>query len=67
VTVAESRFGKIDPLWRVVFNGEEPELRRGRNFFKLIAPRANERCRICLAPFETATPTRSSTRCSATR
>jgi adenylate cyclase len=52
VTVPENRFERIDPLWHAVFSGDEPVLRRGRNLFKLIAPRANERCRICLAPFE---------------
>jgi adenylate cyclase len=48
----EDHFGNIDPFWRKVFTGEAPVLRRGRNFFKLISPRANARCRICSAPFE---------------
>jgi hypothetical protein len=32
----EEHFGNIDPLWRAIFSGEAQELRRGRNFFKLI-------------------------------
>jgi adenylate cyclase len=52
MSTAEDHFGSFDPLWRAVFTGDAPVLRRGRNFFKLIAPGANARCRICLAPFE---------------
>jgi adenylate cyclase len=48
----EEHLGNIDPLWRAIFSGEAQELRRGRNFFKLISPGANARCRICFAPFE---------------
>lgn len=50
----EDRFDTTDQLWRAVFTGEETALRRGRAFFKLISPLANERCRICFAPFEGA-------------
>jgi len=50
----EDHFGTTDQLWRSVFTGEEASLRHGRTFFKLIAPLANDRCRICLAPFEGA-------------
>ena len=49
---AEDPFGDFEPLWLAVLSGEAPVLRRGRNFFKLISPAANERCRICFAPFE---------------
>jgi hypothetical protein len=49
---AEDHFDNIDPLWFAVLSGEAPVLRRGRNFFKLISPAANARCRVCFAPFE---------------
>ena len=46
------RFQEFNPIWRDVFSGEKPVLRRGRHFFKMISPSANERCRLCEAPFE---------------
>jgi adenylate cyclase len=48
----EDFFGSFDPMWRAVFSGDQPVLRRGRRLFKLISPGATERCRICFAPFE---------------
>jgi adenylate cyclase len=52
VRTTQDQFERFDPMWRAVFSGEEPVLRRGRHFFKLLSPRANARCRICFAPFE---------------
>lgn len=52
MTQPEEHFERINPLWRSVFTGEVKKLQRGRAFFKFIAPLADVRCRICLAPFE---------------
>ena len=49
---AEDFFGNSEPMWRAILSGDETVLRRGRRFFKMISPGANERCRICFAPFE---------------
>jgi adenylate cyclase len=48
----EEHFERVNPLWRSVFTGEVKKLQRGRAFFKFISPLADDRCRICLAPFE---------------
>lgn len=38
-----------DELWRKLFSGELPKLRRGRHLYKFIP--ANPRCRLCNVPF----------------
>jgi adenylate cyclase len=52
VSEPEQSFDTVQPVWRAVFSGDVPDLRRGRRLFKLISPRARDRCRICLAPFD---------------
>ena len=29
---------QFNPLWRAIFSGEHPELRRGRKMFRLMSP-----------------------------
>jgi adenylate cyclase len=45
-------FGEFNPLWRAIFSGEHPELKRGRKLFRLMSPTAHERCRLCYAGFD---------------
>ncbi len=42
----------FNPLWRAIFSGEHPELRRGRKMLRLISPTAHDRCRLCYAGFD---------------
>jgi adenylate cyclase len=42
----------FNPLWRAIFSGEHPELRRGRKMFRLMSPTAHDRCRLCYAGFD---------------
>ena len=42
----------FNPLWRSIFSGEHPELRRGRKILRLISPTAHDRCRLCYAGFD---------------
>ena len=42
----------FNPLWRSIFSGEHPELKRGRKMLRLISPTANNRCRLCYAGFD---------------
>ena len=42
----------INPLWRSVFSGEHPGLRRGRKLLRLLSPTARDRCRLCYAGFD---------------
>jgi adenylate cyclase len=41
-----------NPIWRAVFSGEHPELKRGRKIFRLISTTAHNRCRLCYAGFD---------------
>jgi adenylate cyclase len=41
----------INPMWRELFSGEHPELKRGRKMFRLMSPTASDRCRLCYAGF----------------
>jgi adenylate cyclase len=43
---------QLNPLWRAIFSGEHPELRRGRKMFRLMSPTARDRCRLCYAGFD---------------
>jgi adenylate cyclase len=45
------QFEGVDPTWHALLTGKLPELRKGRNFFKLISPYMADRCRLCYAPF----------------
>ena len=42
----------FNPLWRAIFSGEHPELRRGRKILRLLSPTASDRCRLCYAGFD---------------
>ena len=42
----------FNPLWRAIFSGEHPELKRGRKMLRLISPTARDRCRLCYAGFD---------------
>ena len=42
----------FNSVWRSVFAGEHPELRRGRKLLRLISPTAHNRCRLCYAGFD---------------
>jgi adenylate cyclase len=41
-----------NPVWRAIFSGEHPELKRGRNVLRLLSPTARNRCRFCYAGFD---------------
>jgi adenylate cyclase len=43
---------QFNPLWRELFAGEHPKLRRGRKMLRLISPTATHRCRLCYAGFD---------------
>jgi adenylate cyclase len=43
---------QVNPVWRAVFAGEHPELRRGRKLLRLLSPTASHRCRLCYAGFD---------------
>ena len=43
---------EINPLWKALFSGEHPELKRGRKMLRLISPTARHRCRLCYAGFD---------------
>ena len=40
-----------NPFWKGVFGGEQPQMRRGRHFFRLLSRGDVPRCHYCLAPF----------------
>jgi len=42
----------FNPLWRAIFAGEHPELKRGRKLFRLMSATASDRCRLCYAGFD---------------
>ena len=42
----------FNPFWEDVFSGKHPELRRGRNLFRMISPTATRRCNLCYAAFD---------------
>jgi len=42
----------FNALWRDVFAGVHPVLRRGRRVMRLLSPTAQERCRLCYAGFD---------------
>ena len=42
----------FNSLWRAIFSGEHPELRRGRKMLRLLSPTARDRCRLCYAGFD---------------
>lgn len=43
---------EMNPIWRDLFSGEHPELKRGRKMLRLISPTASDRCRLCYAGFD---------------
>ena len=49
--VSEESFKKHPPeeQWRLLLTGEDPQLRKGRHFFKRLPD--NPRCQLCNAPF----------------
>jgi len=40
------------PIWRDIFAGELPELKRGRKILRFVSFSAHDRCRLCYAGFD---------------